>query len=120
MEKMSLEDLKTVATVLCVSQYIVDESKSSLIDAILKFLLKPSALLNSSTIMPTISPAPVSRKTSVVKKKATSTSKTPQLKEIIPEIVISEIRNMPSDKEITTPTSNAAVSCSAVTITEEE
>ncbi|GBN61863.1 hypothetical protein AVEN_70988-1 [Araneus ventricosus] len=82
MEQMSLDDLKTVATVLCVSQYIVDESKDSLIDAILKFLLKPSALLNSSTIMPTISPAPISRRSPVVKKKATSTSKTPQVEVI--------------------------------------
>ncbi|XP_035205325.1 protein DEK-like, partial [Stegodyphus dumicola] len=42
------------------------------------------------------------------------------LREIIPEIVISEIRNISSDKEATAPTSNAAVSCSTVTITEEE
>ncbi|XP_054708027.1 protein DEK-like [Uloborus diversus] len=72
MEQLSIEDLKAVATVLCVSQYIVDESRNSLIDAILKFLLKPSALLNSSTIMPTISPVPVPRLP--VKKKATSTT----------------------------------------------
>lgn len=58
MEQMSLEDLKTVATVLCVSQYIVDKAKQSLVEAILKFLLKPSALLNCSTIMPTITPLP--------------------------------------------------------------
>ncbi|GIY82401.1 uncharacterized protein CDAR_428201 [Caerostris darwini] len=119
MEQMSLEDLKTVATVLCVSQYIVDESKNSLIDAILKFLLKPSALLNSSTIMPTISPAPVSRRSPVVKKKATSTSKTPLLSDILPEIVISEVKTLSPEKELSSNSANNAIS-SSNTIKAEE
>ncbi|CAL1276645.1 unnamed protein product [Larinioides sclopetarius] len=119
MEQMSLDDLKTVATVLCVSQYIVDESKDCLIDAILKFLLKPSALLNSSTIMPTISPAPISRRSPVVKKKATSTSKTPQLNDILPEIVISEVKTLVSDKEApSNSVNNAVTSCSATSTVE--
>ncbi|GFS53494.1 uncharacterized protein NPIL_44601 [Nephila pilipes] len=117
MEQMCLDDLKTVATVLCVSQYIVDESKNSLIDAILKFLLKPSALLNSSTIMPTISHAPISRRSPVVKKKATSTSKTPNLGDILPEIVISEVKTLAPEKEAQS-NSNNAISSSNTTSSE--
>ncbi|KAF8764061.1 Protein DEK like protein [Argiope bruennichi] len=122
MEQMSLDDLKTVATVLCVSQYIVDESKDSLIDAILKFLLKPSALLNSSTIMPTISSAPISRRSPVVKKKATSTSKTPQLNDILPEIVISEVKTLANDKDkpahSVNSSKNVVSSCTATSTVE--
>ncbi|XP_015916127.1 uncharacterized protein [Parasteatoda tepidariorum] len=121
MEQMSLEDLKVVATVLCVSQYIVDESKESLIEAILKFLLKPSALLNSSTIMPTISPAPSARKIPVVKKKATSTCFPFQSLDGMPEIMISKVETLSNSKETNQSFNNVnnVISCTSTTVHED-
>ncbi|KAG8191315.1 hypothetical protein JTE90_006067 [Oedothorax gibbosus] len=88
MEQMNLTELKYVAGILCVSQYIADTSKDSLIDAILKFLLKPSALLNSSTMMPT--PSLATQWYPVV----SSTSYTPYQNETFPGIMISEVKTL--------------------------
>lgn len=55
MEQMTLDSLNTVATVFCISEYIVDKSRNNIIEAVLKFLLKPGLLWKDTPLlMPTI------------------------------------------------------------------